>query len=40
MSRIEKYLPTNRAAEKFLDRLYCVHTPMFSEAGVYVFMCE
>lgn len=47
MSRIEKFLPTNKAAEKYLDRLYCeynrvqcVHTPMFSEAGVYVFMCE
>jgi hypothetical protein len=47
MSRIEKYLPTNKAAEKFLDRLYseynrvqCVHIPMFSEAGVYVFICE
>lgn len=47
MSRIEKYLPTNKAAEKYLDRLYCeynrvqcTHIPMFSESGVYVFMCE
>lgn len=47
MKRIEKYLPTNEAAEAYLDCLYdefnhvqCVHMPMFSECGVYVFMCE
>lgn len=47
MCKIEKYLPTNEAAERYLDCLYdeynnvqCVHIPMFSEEGVYVFMCE
>jgi hypothetical protein len=47
MTRIEKTFKTLRAAERYLDKLYCefnrvqcVHTPMFSEAGVYVFMCE
>lgn len=46
MSRIEKYLPTNKAAEKYLDRLYCEYNRVqctyapANEYGVYVFMCE
>lgn len=47
MRRIDQFCQTIMAAEKLQENLYneynnvqCVHTPMFSEAGVYVFMCE